>query len=45
MSSGCGTDCYTHTMDDAVTAVHSPMLTQIYNGEHAKPQVTAMLAE
>jgi len=38
-------DCYTHTMDEAVTAVHSPMLTQIYNGAHAKPQVTAMLAE
>jgi UrcA family protein len=38
-------DCYRSSIDGAVTAVHSPLLTQLYNSEHAKPQVTAMLAE
>ena len=34
-----------NAMDEAVAAVHSPLLTSIYKNENPRPQVTAMLAE
>lgn len=37
--------CFRGAMDEAVAAVHSPLLTSIYKNENPRPQVTAMLAE